>query len=170
LPTFSGSGDEPEYSSNAKEGYEPWVLNPSGESRLDNLDPLGVDEANHRSFLASKYSTSLGIKSVDAFGRIWSRSDSSNVLRAEAWGRNESEKERGPHPGLRLLIKAPALREILSENDKALLILVVLRRSEQETYQGSSKWTHTVAAISITKKLKIAYHPGRINFLHKMKW
>jgi len=170
LPTFSGSREEPEYSSNTKEGYEPWVLNPSGDSRLDKLDPLGVDEANHRSSLASLYSTSLGIESADAFGRVWSQGDSSIVLRAQAWGRNESERERGPHPGLRLLGKSSALGEILSKHNKTLLILVVLRRSEQETYQGSSKWTHTVAAISITKKLKITYHPGRINFLHKTKW
>jgi hypothetical protein len=168
LPTFYG--ESPEYSDNDKTGYEPWVINPSGEARLDKHDPLGVDEANSRSFLARAYADPIKIVAADAFGRTWQYGDSKIALRAQAWGRTETDNGRAPHPGLRLLCSTSTLKSILKEHDKTLLILIILRRSEKETYRGSTKWTHTVAAVSITGAMEITYLPGRVNHFHKDRW
>lgn len=170
LPTFSGSDEGSEYSNNDKKDYGPWVVNPSGEARLDKHDPLGVDEANRRSRLARDYVDPLRIDAVDAFRKTWQYGNAEIALRAQAWGRNESDNDRGPHPGLRLFCSMSTLKKVLKKHDKTLLLLIVLRRSEQETYRGSSKWTHTVAVVSITKAMKIIYLPGRINHLHKNLW
>lgn len=170
LPTFYGSDEDPGYSNNEKEGYEPWVVNPSGEARLDKQDPLGVDEANRRSRLVRDYVDPLRIDAVDAFGKAWQYRNAEIALRAQAWGRNESDNDRSSRPGLRLLCTVPTLKKVLKKHDKTLLLLIVLQRSEHETYRGRSKWTHTVAVVSVTKKMEIIYLPGRINQIHKDLW
>ncbi|GFE84412.1 hypothetical protein GCM10011487_64120 [Steroidobacter agaridevorans] len=170
IPTFSEGDEESGYSHNEKNGHEAWVVNPSGEARLDKHDPLSVDDANRRPRLAKKYSDSMRIHAADAFGRTWQYDSAEIALRAQAWGRNETDNSRGPHPGLRLLCTASTLKKILKKHNKTLLLLIVLRRSEQETYRGSTKWTHTVAVVSITKAMGVIYLPGRINHLHKDRW
>jgi hypothetical protein len=86
--------------------------------------------------LARAYADPIKIVAADAFGRTWRHGDSKIALRAQAWGRNETDSGRGPHPGLRLLCSTSTLKNILKEHDKTLLILIILRRSEQETYRG----------------------------------
>jgi len=163
--------DEDDSDNESEEGYDAWVLNPSGEARLDRLDPLGVDEANRRPRLTRKYAALAKIAAVDPFGRTWASEDAKPVLRAEAWGRSQTDDRRESHPGLRLLLRVPTLLELLKMENKVLLLLVVLRRSEQRpSRRSSSKWTHTVAVIMITQNGKITYLPGKINHLHEDRW
>jgi hypothetical protein len=170
LPIFDGDNEELEHFRNEKIGYEPWVISPSGEAGLDKQDPLGVDGANRRSHLARKYADSIKIHVTDVFGRAWQYDNAEIALRAQAWGRNEIDDGRSPHPGLRLLCEASTLKRILKKHHKTLLLLIVLRRSEHKSYEGSTRWTHTVAAVSITQSMETSYLPGRVNHLHKDRW
>jgi hypothetical protein len=170
LPTFYGSDEDAEYSNNEKQGYTPWVINPSCEARIDKEDPLGVKEANMRPRLAREFSDPFKITAADAFGRIWQNEDGVIALRAQAWGRDETDSDRGLHPGLRLLCSVSTIKKVLKEHNKTLLLLILLRRSERDTYRGSSKLSHTVAVVSISQGMKTSYLPGRINELHKDRW
>lgn len=172
LPTLQWEAEEDDDQSDSdEEGYDAWVLNPSGEARLDKLDPLGVVDANRRSRLARKYAALVKIAPLDPFGREWASEDSRPVLRAQAWGRTETDERRESRPGLRLLLGVPTLLKILKKEDKTLLLLIVLRRSEERSARGSgTKWAHSVAAITITKNREIVYLPGKINHLHKDRW
>jgi hypothetical protein len=91
-------------------------------------------------------------------------------LRAEAWGRNETNREDGPHPGLRLLCKSNILKQVLMKYDRELLLLFNLQRYEKETYRSSGQFWHSIGVVRIDKSLNVDYFKGRVNYLHKSKW
>jgi len=168
MPVFQGGLDGSEYlQSDAKE-YLPWIVCPSGEARLDEHDPYGVSAANHRSCLAQNYSELCKLTQQDAFGRFWKNNHGTLSLRAEAWGRDETNREDGPYPGQRLICKSNALKEVLAKCDKELLLLFVLERFEKETYQSSGQFSHSVGVVRIDKSLSVEYFKGRVNYLDKL--
>lgn len=170
VPAFQGGEDDDEYLHSNKKGYSPWLVCPSGEPRLDEHDPYGVSVANLRPRLAQDYSEFCKLKRKDAFGRFWNINSRTNSLRAEAWGRNETNREDGHHPGLRLHCKSSLLKTILTTYDKELLLLIKLQRYEKETYRSSGRFTHTIGVVRIDKSLNVEYFKGRVNYPHESDW
>ena len=166
LPVLS-HGEDDEYSHGEKTGHTPWIVCPSGESRLDEHDPYGVSVANLRPRLARDYGALCKLTIDDPFGRTWRNDRGAVSLRAQAWGRNE-DREEGPYPGLRLFCHSSVLKKILTVNGADLLILIRLQRYEKR-YQGDDTYTHSVGVARVKRSLKIEYFKGRINHLHKRR-
>lgn len=167
IPVFHEREDDLEYLTGRKEKYVPWIVCPSGETRLDEHDPYGVSCANHRPRLASDFAALCSLTSDDPFGRIWQNKQGKSMLCAQAWGREDKYSEDGPHSGLRLFCTSSVLKRILTRLDKDLLLLIKLQRYEKGLYHRDSKWTHSVAVALITKTLNLEYVRGRVNYLHK---
>lgn len=166
LPTFQG-GEDDEYLYRDEKEYSPWIVCPSGESRLDEHDPYGVSVANFRPRLAKDYLEFCKLTRQDAFGRFWNDNRGSLSLRAQAWGRDETNRGDGPHPGLRLLCKSSVLKKVLGKYDKELLLLFDLQRYEKETHRSSGRFSHSIGVVRIDQSLNVEYFKGRVNYLHK---
>jgi hypothetical protein len=169
VPMYHESEDDVEYSRGDKKEYTPWILCPSGEARLDEHDPFGVSCANLRPRLSRDYASALSLTTSDPFGRCWQNRRGTAALRAQAWGREDRYSDRGPHSGLRLYCSASSLKRILNKYDKNLLLLISLQRYEKAGYREDSKFTHTVAALTLSKTLDLEYFKGRVNYLHKSR-
>ncbi|MDZ7832803.1 MAG: NACHT domain-containing protein [Desulfobacterales bacterium] len=170
LPAFQGNEDDDEYLHSDKKEYSPWIVCPSGEVRLDEHDPYGVSVANFRPRLAQDYSEFCKLTRQDEFGRFWNNNHGVLSLWAEAWGRDETNREGGPQPGLRLLCKSSILKKVLTNYDKELLLLFDLQRYEKETYRSSGWFSHSIGVVRIDKSLNVEYFKGRVNYLHKSEW
>ena len=169
LPVYHDTEDDDEYLRGDKNEYTPWTVCLSGESRLDADDPYGVSVANHRFRLARDYATLCKLRSDDPFHRWWHNARGTLCLRAEAWGRDEDEREEGPHPGLRLHCRFSVLRKILTIHNVDLLLLIKLQRYEKQ-FRRDNRYTHSVAAVRINKSLDVEYLRGKTNYLHKMRY
>lgn len=170
VPAFQGSEDDDEYLRSDKKGYSPWIVCQSGEPRLDEHDPYGVSVANLRPRLAHDYSQFSKLTRQDSFGRFWHNNRGTLSLRAEAWGRDETNREDGPRPGRRLLCKSSVLKKVLTEYDKELLLLFDLQRYEEETYRSSGRFSHSIGVARIDKSLNVEYFKGRVNHPNKSDW
>lgn len=170
VPAFQCDEDDGKYLRGDKKGYSPWIVCPSGETRLDEHDPYGVSVANLRPRLAQDYSEFCKLIRQDAFGRFWNNNHGMLSLWTEAWGRDETNREDGPHPGLRLICKSSILKKVLTEYDKELLLLFDLQRYEKETYRSSGRFSHSIGVVRIDKSLNAEYFKGRVNYLHKSDW
>jgi len=170
VPAFQGGEDDHEYLRSDKKEYLPWIVCPSGEARLDEHDPYGVSVANFRPRLAQDYSEFCKLTRQDAFGCLWSNNQGTLSFRAQAWGRDETNREDGPHPGLRLLCKSSVLKKILTKYDRELLLLFKLQRYERETYRGSGRFSHSIGVVLIDKLLNVKYFKGRVNYPNKSDW
>lgn len=170
IPVFQGGEDDDEYLRGEKKEYSPWVVCLSGEARLDEHDPYGVSVANTRPRLAQDYSKHCRLSKQDVFGRFWHNTRGTVSLRAEAWGRAETNREDGPHPGLRLFCKSNVLKKVLTKYDKELLLLLDLQRYEKETYRSSGRFSHSIGVVRIDKSLNVEYFKGRVNYPNKSLW
>lgn len=167
VPSFQGDENGEEYLSSNKNGYTPWVVCPSGESRLDEHDPYGVSVANLRPHLAQDYSEFCRLIRQDAFGRFWNNNRGTLSLRAQAWGRDDINREYGPCPGLRLLCKSSVLKKVLTKYEKELLLLFNLQRYKKETYRSRGQFSHSIGVVRIDKVLNVEYFKGRVNYPNK---
>ena len=167
VPVFQGGEDDDEYLCSDNKEYSPWIVSLSGEVRLDEHDPYGVSVANLRSRLAQEYSRYCKLNRRDAFGRLWHNNRGTILVRAEAWGRDETNREDGPHPGSRLWCRSSVLKKVLAKYDKELLLLFDLQRYEKETYRSSGRFSHSIGVIRIDKFLDVEYFKGRVNSLNK---
>lgn len=170
VPVFQGGEDDDEYQRSDKNGCSPWIVCLSGESRLDEHDPYGVSVANLRPRLAQEYSEFCKLTRQDAFGRFWNSNRGTLSLRVEAWGRDETNREDGPHPGLRLRCKSSVLKKVLTKYDSDLLLLFDLQRYEKETYRRSGQFSHTIGVVRIDRSLNVEYFKGRVNYPNKSDW
>ena len=169
LPVYHDSEEDNEYLRNEKKNYVPWIVCPSHESRLDEYDSYGVSLANQRPRLASTYATLCKLARNDPFGREWHNNRGTLCLHAQAWGRGEEDHEKGPNPGLRLFCRRTVLKKILAKHDQNLLVLIKLQRYEK-TFQGKSRYTHSVGVAQISKSLDVSYFKGRVNHLHTFRY
>jgi hypothetical protein len=169
IPVFHETEEDGEHLRGEKREYTPWVVCPSGEARLDKHDPYGVSVANTRPRLARNYAALCKLTRDDPFGRVWHDNRGTAALRAQAWGRDEGDREDGPYPGMRLLCPSSVLKRILTKYDKDLLILINLQRYEKR-YQGVSTYSHSVAVARVDKALGVQYFKGRVNHLHKSQY
>ena len=170
VPAFQDSEDDDDYLRTDKKEYSPWIVCPSSETRLDEYDPYGVSVANLRPRLAQDFLEFCKLTRQDVFGRVWNNNHYMLSLWAEAWGRDETSREDGPHPGLRLFCKSSLLKKVLVEYDRELLLLLVLERYEKKTYRSSGRFLHSIGVVRIDKTLNMEYFKGRVNYLHKSKW
>jgi len=170
VPAFQDSEDDDEYLRTDKKEYSPWIVCPSSETRLDEHDPYGVSVANLRPRLAQDYLEFCKLTRQDVFGRVWNNNHDMLSLWAEAWGRDETSREDGPHPGLRLLCKSSLLKKVLTKYDRELLLLFVLQRYEKETYRSSGRFSHSIGVARIDKSLNVEYFKGRVNYPNKSDW
>lgn len=152
-----------------KKQYVPWIVHPEGEARLDTHDPFCTPDANRRPRLGLDCASALQLAVSDRFGREWKGKRGRVLLRAEAWGRDSNDSERGPHSGIRLLCSASALRETLKKKGKHLILVVSIQRYEQ-SIRRESKFTHSVGFVRISDTLDVDYFRGRINYLHKSRF
>jgi hypothetical protein len=166
VPIYDEYKADGEFTRDDKQDYTPWIVRPSGETRLDEHDPFGAPDANLRPRLSREFTSALSLTRSDPFGRYWRNRRGNVVLRAQAWGRDDRYSERGPHSGLRLYCSASSLKRILKKYDKNLLLLISLGRYEKEGYRSGSKFRHTVAAVRISKTLDVEYFKGRINHFY----
>ncbi len=171
LPKYEGDNDGNEYLSiNRKKEYTPWIVDPSGEVRLDEHDPFGAPCANVRSRLARDYTSALSLTSTDPFGRTWQDKRNRVPVRAQAWGRENSEREGGPYSSLRLLCSSSLIRSLLRTSDKDLLLLISLQRYEGRSHGSRSRFTHTIAVVQVAASLDFEYFRGRVNHVHKSRF
>lgn len=170
LPAGEQTDDTPALSRNHMKDYLPWIVRPSGETRLDEHDPYASPSANLRPRLSSKYISTLSLTTDEPFGRYWRDSRRTTHLRAEAWGRTNRNSDGEPYTGLRFWCTTQSLRRILKTHNKTLLLLISLERYEKEGPRTASKYFHTVAVASINKNLTIEYFKGRVNHLHQTKY
>ena len=168
IPVFH----ETEDNSEKMQGITPWIVCPSGISRLDEDDPYGGAYTNARPHIAGDFATSCNLVSGDPFHRTWLGKRGSLAMHAQAWG-HENRRRNSEDVGLtgkRLFIKSSVLKILLADNDKDLLLLIKLERYEKKLYRGEGKQTHTVAAARITKTLDLEYFKGRINYPWKPRY
>ena len=144
----------------------PLVVSDSGEARLDEHDPFGTASANSKSRLANGPSALCSLTTGDPFSRQWSDKRGMPMLRREIWVHEGWGREDEPRSGHRLLCRTSLLKRILAAYKSDLVVLIKLERYEKG-YRGSGKWTHTVAAASISQALHFEYFKGRINYQHK---
>lgn len=170
VPTYHENEDDLEYLMGEKKEYTPWIVCPSGETRLDEHDPFGVSCANLRPRLSRDYAATLSLTTDEPFVRHWKNPSGNVAVHAQAWGREDKYIEDGPNSGLRLCCSASSLEQILKTHDKDLLLLISLQRHEKSGYRGDSKYTHTVAVVRISKTLDLEYFKGRVNHLHKSRY
>lgn len=168
VPRYDKSEDDSENLGSDKKEYVPWIVNPTGETCLDEYDPYGISLANYRPYLARDFSTFCSLSKVDPFGRNWKDKRGRVVLSAQAWGREDKDEEVGSDSGSRLFCSSSILKRILTKYDKDLLILTNLQYYERSTYNTDSKFTNTVAVIRVTKDLDLEYFKGRINYMPKL--
>lgn len=170
VPYFQGDEDNDEHLRSDKKEYSPWIVCPSSETRLDEHDPYGVSVADRRPRLAQEYSEFCKLTRNDAFGCFWNNNRGTISLRAQAWGRDETNREDGPHPGVRLLCKSSLLKKVLTKYERELLLLFDLQRYEKETYRSSGRFSHSIGVVRIDKSLKVEYFKGRVNYTNKSDW
>jgi hypothetical protein len=166
LPAFQWGEDDDDYLRTDKKNYVPWIVCPSGESRLDEHDPYAASVANHRPRLGRDYSVQCNLACDDPFHRVWRDSRRTVSLRAEAWGRDAQEREDGSHTGLRLICRSSVLKRILAARQMELLLMIKLQRYEKH-YDSDSHYTHSVAAVHIDSALNVEYFKGKTNHIYK---
>jgi hypothetical protein len=167
LPAYEVSEEDGEYDHSGQNDYEPWIVSPSRDARLDAHDPYGVSIASTRPRLANNFVSLLELKRADSFGRLWLTEDQKKAVRSEAWGRDPDDDDRSrSRPGTRVLISRASVKKVLKKQDKELVILISLQHREG-SYRTETKYTHTVAVVCVSQNGSLRYVPGLINHLHK---
>ncbi len=170
LPKYTQYEDEGEYQSSDKKDYIPWLTRPSTVDGLDKNDPLGVSIATNRPRFADGIVNTFSLVSDDPFCRIWKNSAQEPVAHSEAWGFENQHDDERSNNGVRLVCSGEFLNEILTKQDKDLLILVDIERYEKGFGRDVSKYSHTIAVVHINQSQQIHYYPGAVNRIHEMKY
>jgi hypothetical protein len=167
LPSYDDSEGGQEYLSNEKDDCIPWIVIPSGEARLDEHDPIGSIGSIRRPRIARTFASVLGFQSDDPFGRVWKNRRGQVMAHSKAWGHENKFSNEDSASGVRLSCSKVLLKNLLTKNNKDLILLINLQRYEKGLSYEQSKYTHTVAVARITKTLEIEYYKGHINHLYK---
>ena len=170
LPQIEEHQDGDESYRSGKEPYQPWIVWPSTEMRLDGTDPLAAYSAIRRLHFAKTVSGVGMLKTTDPFKRKWIDSEGRVAARSQAWGRIRMHDEEDPTSGERLVCSADFLKTVLAKHRAELLLLVVLRRYDKGLGSRGSQYWHTTAVIRVNKSLDFEFFPGLINELHVMKY
>ena len=171
LPRLEEYEDGEEFSHSTKVPFEPWVVWPSAEARLDGTDPLGANSVVRRPHLAKVINEITGLQTSDPFRRTWTDSSRNIMVRSEAWGRNRNHDGEDHTSGERLVCGSHFVRNLLAKlADKELFLLLVLRRYEKSSGDRGSQYWHTTGVVRLKKSLDWEFYPGVVNALHEMKY
>jgi hypothetical protein len=171
LPRLEEYEDGEEFSHSTKVPFEPWVVWPSAEARLDGTDPLGANSVVRRPHLAKVINEITGLQTSDPFRRTWTDSSRNIMVRSEAWGRNRNNDGEDHTSGERLVCSSHFVRNLLAKlADKELFLLLVLRRYEKSSGNRGSQYWHTTGVVRLKKSLDWEFYPGVVNALHEMKY
>lgn len=170
LPTYNQYFDEHNHLERNKKNLIPWVSSPSIEEGIDKDDPLGEYCVVNRPFFGEDIVTEFSLSTNDPFNRFWINKTGKHVAHSDAWGYENKYEKDAPYSGVRLVCSRGLLKKILKKKKSNLLILIRLQRYEEGFGGTESKFTHTVAVVSIDDKLNLKYYKGAINKIHKSKY
>ncbi|MFA7301643.1 MAG: ATP-binding protein [Candidatus Shapirobacteria bacterium] len=162
LPNFEYHPDGSESLNGKKVGYIPWTSHGNSDAKIDDQDPFGSILALNRLSFSKNITNKYKLHSEDPFKRVWKISKV-EVATSQAWKSNISENHDTEDGGQRLLCKPEFLKQILTKENKDLLILVNLQRYEEGYTNKPSIFTNSTAVIQINKMLDVKYHAGTIN-------
>lgn len=166
LPQAESYDDSDEYLRSEWKPYEPWIVLPSMEARLDETDPLGVNSAVRRPHFTKDVNAIRALKTLDPFKRTWIDARGKVAARSEAWGRSRKHDEDEAISAERLVCRSGFLKDVLLERNAELLVLVRLRRYKAGFGGQDSQFWHTTAVIWVKRSLDFEYFPGIANKLH----
>lgn len=170
VPRYQEGEYEEEYMHNLKEGYEPWLVCPSVETKIDGNDTLGARCVMERPYFTKEITKMFSLKTDDPFRRYWKNGDGDIIAIAEAWGYTGEHDEGTSESGLRLKCSKEFLKSLLSKKNMDLLVYIKLERYEKSTGNRNSHFTHTTAVVTIKADLNIKLYKGFVNHLHINKW
>jgi hypothetical protein len=155
-----------ENTQSAKEHFEPWIVLPSSQARLDETDPLGVNSTASRPHFTKAINAIRELEAQDPFKRTWADSIGRVAVRSEAWGRYRMHDEDEANSAERLVCSSDFLKDVLEERQAELLVLIILRRYEKGFSSRSGQFWHTMAVARISQSLDFEYYPGIANKEH----
>ena len=170
LPQAEGYNGGGESLRSEKVPFNPWIVYPSIEARLDETDPLGVTSAVRRLYFTKAVNTIGSLRALDPFRRMWADSKGRVAARSEAWGHNAAHDEEESISAKRLVCTSEFLKNVLLKRRAELLVLVILRRYEKGFGSRESQYWHTTAVARIDQSLDFQFYPGAINKPHAMKY
>ena len=165
LPAYHGTEER----SASMDGYLRWIFLPSLTSRLDEHDPYGALCGSARPRIASEYIESSNLRSNDPFDRTWLRNGGAVAARTQAWRSDTKIGDEVSRSGSRKFITSSALKSLLSDHGKDLLVLIKLERYER-SFRGDGKRSHTLCVVCVTKNLDVKYFKGKTNHLWVPKY
>jgi hypothetical protein len=170
LPQAEGYNGGGESLRSEKVPFNPWIVYPSIEARLDETDPLGVTSAVRRLYFTKAINATNSLKALDPFGRTWADQKGRVAARSEAWGRNQAHDEEESISAERLVCTSEFLKDVVLKRPAELLVLVILCRYEKGYGTRESQYWHTTAVVRIDQSLDFEFYPGAINKPHVMKY
>jgi hypothetical protein len=168
LPTYEKYDEE--YLRSNIENCEAWIVTPSYEARLDNEDPLGLDCVNERPYFAQNIRTEFSLECNDVFRRIWKDHSGKKVAQSEAWQCESRYESNQSGPGTRLICTSEFLKKLLTKRNVNLFLLIKLQRYERGFGNRESKFSNTIAIVSIKRTLDLDFFEGAVNKLHESKY
>jgi hypothetical protein len=151
LPRVEGYEGGGEHSYSEKAYFNPWIVSPSAEARLDETDPLGLTSAVRRPHFTKSINANSSLRAPDPFKRTWVDPDGKVAARSEAWGHNSVLDEDESSSGVRLVCRSNFLKDVLVRRRADLLVLVTLRRYVKGLGSRDSQYFHTTAVIRVTR-------------------
>jgi hypothetical protein len=167
LPILEEHESGGEYSHSEPGLCMPWIVWPYVQSGLDRVDSLGAIETVQRLHFSKDVNAMASMRAADLFKRKWLDRKGRIMARAEAWLRNPTYGEKESTCGRRLVCNSKFLRTVLEEKGSDLLVLIILRRYDQDYGNQGRQFWHTTAVVRIGKKLDFEFFPGKINELHE---
>ncbi len=135
-----------------------WIAWPRLVGELDKTDPVASISAVERPEIGTSFASQLGIQSEESFQRIWkNRRGRSIMARSAAWGYREHDHDTS-YPCVSLTCSKSLLKNLLSKNDAALLVMIKLEKFEPSYRYRSYEHTRKVVVAHIKKTLKLEYY------------
>ena len=156
LPNYGADNeDDGEYRGSEKDDCEPWVVWPGTEQKLDQDDPLGSVVAVRRLRIARSFSSALSPKREHPFGRVWKNEKENILVRSSAWGPEVDKRNyEKPRMGRSLACSRELLKDLLSENDSDLIILIKLQQ-HKNVYGEPNVYMNKTAVVRIKQTLEV---------------
>jgi len=134
-----------------------WIVWPWTEGRLDKRDPLASISTVRRPGIGASFASQLNLQSEGPFRRTWKNRRGYTVARSAAWGYREYGHDAS-YPCVSLTCSKSLLKDLLSKNDAALLVMIKLEKSETPYRHQSHEYTRKVVVAHIKKTLELEYY------------
>lgn len=134
-----------------------WITCPWTEGGLDQRDPLGSVSAVRRPEIGTSFASQLNLQSEGSFRRTWKNRRGHTMARSAAWGYREYGHDAS-YPCVSLTCSKSLLKDLLSKNDAALLVMIKLEKLEASYRYRSYEHTRKVVVAHIKKTLELEYY------------